>query len=107
MTLWNALSRLAAGAVFLGVVYAVQRPFREYPGVEYNDFPLPADAHEKTEWAFARLMYPSAPGARFVRNFTRSGQSNWTEGLTSWTQDYPRADRHFSQAIRRLTRIHV
>ena len=24
-----------------------------------------------------------------------------------WTQDYPRADRHFSQAIRRLTRIHV
>jgi hypothetical protein len=23
-----------------------------------------------------------------------------------WTQDYPRADRHFSQAIRRLTRLH-
>jgi len=24
-----------------------------------------------------------------------------------WTQDYPRADRHFSQAMRRLTRIHT
>ncbi len=24
-----------------------------------------------------------------------------------WTQDYPRADRHFAQAMRRLTRIHV
>src|SRR5215470_9153223 len=28
-------------------------------------------------------------------------------GLSLWTQDYPRADRHFVQAIRRLTRIHV
>jgi len=107
MSFRKALSRLAATAVFLGAVYAVQRPFREYPGVEYNDFPLPADAHEKTEWAFARLMYPSAPGARYTRSFTRSGQSNWTEGLTSWTQDYPRADRHFSRAFRRLTRVHV
>src|SRR5271169_1867163 len=24
-----------------------------------------------------------------------------------WTQDYPRADRHFVQAVRRLTRLHV
>ena len=28
---------------------AFQRPFREYPGIEYNDFPLPADAQEKTD----------------------------------------------------------
>ncbi len=26
---------------------------------------------------------------------------------TSWTQDYPRADRHFALALRRLTRISV
>ena len=25
--------------------------------------------------------------------------------MSLWTQDYPRADRHFSQAVRRLTRI--
>ncbi len=24
-----------------------------------------------------------------------------------WTQDYPRADRHFLRAMRRLTRIHA
>ena len=98
---------MCLGTAFLGAVYGVQRPFREYPGIEYNNFPLPADAHEKTEWAFARLMYPSAPGARFVRNYSRYGISNWTEGLTSWTQDYPRADRHFARAFRRLTRVHV
>jgi hypothetical protein len=27
--------------------------------------------------------------------------------MSSWTQDYPRADRHFLLALRRLTRIHV
>ena len=32
---------------------------------------------------------------------------DWREGGTSWTQDYPRADRHFAQALRRLTRIHA
>ncbi len=68
--------------------------------------PLPPDYQEKTEWAFARLMYPSAPTARFVRRW-RMGHQDWRQGETSWTQDYPRADRHFSEAIRRLTRIHV
>jgi hypothetical protein len=96
------LWRLGSGFAFLGALLAFQQPFREYPGVEYNDFPLPQDWQEKTEWAFARLMYPSSPHARFAR-----WGSNWREGMTSWTQDYPRADRHFSLAIRRLTRIHV
>jgi hypothetical protein len=31
----------------------------------------------------------------------------WQNGLSLWTQDYPRADRHFSRALRRLTRVHV
>jgi hypothetical protein len=30
---------------------------------------------------------------------------DWHEGNTNWTIDYPRSDRHLSQAIRRLTRI--
>jgi hypothetical protein len=97
---------IAAGFALLGAltgaVYAFQRPFREYPGVEYSDFPLPPDAREKTEWVFARLMYPSAPTARFAR-----WGADWRRGSTSWTQDYPRADRHFSTALRRLTRIDV
>ena len=93
---------LATGAFLVGSLLAFQLPFREYPAIEYNDFPIPADFQEKTEWAFARLMYPPAPSARFSR-----GRRDWAHGYSSWTQDYPRADRHFSQEIRRLTRIHV
>src|SRR5206468_2259322 len=76
---------------------------------EYNNFPKPPDWEEKTEWAFARLMYPQAAGygRGFGRGYGRYGSGNWLEGYTMWTQDYPRADRHFSLAVRRLTRIHV
>src|SRR4051812_13458105 len=58
--------------------------FREY------EEPLvpPPDAGEKTEWAFARLKYPS-----------------WRYG--NWTTDYPKADRQFVQGVRRLTRLHT
>src|SRR5271168_839164 len=90
------------GCAVAGSLLAFQRPFREYPAIEYNDFPLPPDAQEKTEFAFARLMYPPAPTAMFDRAGPR-----WAEGMSSWTQDYPRADRHFLLALRRLTRIHA
>jgi hypothetical protein len=93
---------------------AFQRPFREFPGVEYRlgDIPLPTDYQEKTEWAFARLMYPPAPGGRYGRGygygrFGGYGRGDWTQGNAIWTQDFPRADRHFAQAVRRLTRLHV
>ena len=95
---------LGAGVALFGSLYAFQLPFREYPAVEYNNFPLPADAQEKAEWVFARLMYPPAPTARFDRSRRAGG---WVHGMSSWTQDYPRADRHFAQAVRRLTRLHV
>jgi len=94
---------MTAGALALaGSLCAFQLAFREYPAVEYNNFPLPPDYQEKTEFAFARLMYPPAPYAQF----DRAGRY-WAQGNSSWTQDYPRADRHFLQAVRRLTRIHA
>jgi Domain of unknown function (DUF4159) len=83
----------------LGALHAFQKPFREYPGLEYNDFPLPADYQTPSEFAFARLMYPQMSG----RGGFRGG--NWRDGYSMWTQDYPRADRHFLQALRRLTRV--
>ncbi|MBZ5617602.1 MAG: DUF4159 domain-containing protein [Acidobacteriia bacterium] len=97
------------GVALVGTLYAFQLPFREFPGVEYRlgDIPLPPDWQEKTEWAFARLMYPSAPRGRFGRGYGFRGFGVWNEGNTIWTQDYPRADRHFVLALRRLTRIHV
>jgi hypothetical protein len=98
--------RLGLGLIALTALYAFQRPFREYPGIEYNDFPKPADYREKTEWAFARLMYPQS-NRSFGGGFGFRGGGDWREGYSMWTQDYPRADRHFSEAMRRLTRIHV
>jgi hypothetical protein len=98
---------LGGAAALLGSLHAFQLPFREYPAIEYNEFPLPIDYQEKTEFVFARLMYPPAPTARFDRSRRRGGTSSWAEGQSSWTQDYPRGDRHFMSALRRLTRLHA
>ena len=68
-----------------------QRPFKEYPGAEYENFPLPPDWNHPTEWTRARLRYPS-----LRRGF---------RGDTNWTIDYPRSDRHLLEGVRRLTRI--
>jgi hypothetical protein len=73
-------------------VLRAQRPFKEYPGREYTDFPLPEDWTRNAEWTRARLRVPG-----IFRGF-RGGDSNWTT-------DYPRSDRHLLQGIRRLTRI--
>jgi hypothetical protein len=82
--------------------WAFQKPFHEYPGQEYNDFPVPPDYFEKTEFVFARLMYPDGYGGfGFSRRF-----ADWREGYTNWTNDYPRSDRHLMVALRRLTRVH-
>jgi hypothetical protein len=97
-------SALAVGSA---VKESKPRPFRQYPGREYEDFPLPPDYQEKTEWQFARLMYPPAQGRFGGRRGGFRGGGNWKEGGSSWTTDYPRADRHLAQALRRLTRVHV
>jgi len=100
----------ACGVLALaGAVYGFQKPFRLYPSFEpLDDVSLPSDWNEKTEWVFARLMYPNHPNAWLASAFFRfRGAHDWREGATSWTQDYPRADRHFAAALRRLTRINV
>jgi Domain of unknown function (DUF4159) len=81
-----------------------QRPFREYPAWEYYNFEKPADYLKPGEWTFARLMYPTT---HFVIDWQSEHKRgyDWREGNTNWTIDYPRSDRHLSQAIRRLTRI--
>jgi hypothetical protein len=87
----------------LAAVYA-QKPFREYPAMEAQDSAaaLPPDYQNQAELVVGRLMYPSAGrGGRF------GGGGNWLNGGTNWTVDYPRGDRFFAVAIRRLTRIDV
>jgi hypothetical protein len=95
---WRLLGAGLAVCLAFGLT-AFQMPFRQFASLEpYDDVALPADWQEKNEWVFARLMYPQHPQARFAR---------WGWRGTSWSQDYPRADRHFAAALRRLTRINA
>ena len=87
--LWLAGLALAG----LGALHA-QRAFQAYPGVEYEEFPLPSDYQKTTEWTRARLRYPSFINVHGV-----------SDGYRRWTVDYPRSDRHLLEGIRRLTRI--
>lgn len=104
---------VTASFAFIGGLYAVQRnaplPFREYEGVEYRigEIPIPPDAHVRSEWTFARLMFPGGANDGYIGRYDDRGEyeGNWREGLALWTQDFPRADRHFALAVRRLTRI--
>jgi hypothetical protein len=96
---------LAAGSVglmaFLGLLHA-QRPFKEYPAVEYENFPLPPDwQDQKHEWVRARLRYPDIYG---YPNHSIL-HMRWGDWPGQWTMDYPRSDRHLLQGVRRLTRI--
>ncbi len=93
------------GLAVLGALCAFQKPFRQYPGVEYENFETPSDSQVKAEWAFARLMFP--PGENDGYSSTGRFTGDWRLGSSLWTQDYPRADRHFSMAMKRLTRVHV
>jgi len=91
--------------VFTGAVISAvfaQRAFRQYPSVEYGEvIPLPSDWSRAAEWTFARLMYPPGPLDGYAGRF----DGPWQEGLSLWTQDYPRADRALANAVHRLTRI--
>jgi hypothetical protein len=101
--LWRTAVIIGIPAALLGAVVA-QEAFREYPSVEYGEhMPLPPDWKKPGEWTFARLMFPGGPldGYQATGRFT----GPWQEGLSLWTQDYPRADRAMANAVRRLTRV--
>lgn len=99
---------LRAAAVTVGVLCLwtalhAQKPFQEYPAVEYNDWPLPDDWQVPAEWTFARLMFPGGPLDGYYPRF----QGDYHRGLSLWTQDYPKADRLFARAFQRLSRVNV
>ena len=90
----RVLIAVIAGLCIVGAALAAPKEFREYLGVEYQDFELPTDFRQPAEWVFGRLMYPSVGWG---------GQ--WQFGGTSWTIDYPRGDRHIAALVRRLSVI--
>jgi hypothetical protein len=98
MRLRPAFLAVVLGLSLFGTIYAFQRPWREVPALEYGNFPIPSDYQEKGEWVFGRMVYPVMPSACGYR---------WRCPDNYFTMDYPRSDRHFSAALRRLTRLQV
>ncbi|HLH44694.1 MAG TPA: DUF4159 domain-containing protein [Bryobacteraceae bacterium] len=94
MRLPTAAFVASLGVLGIWGVLRAQKPFREYPGIEYENFELPPDFQQRTEWTRARLKYPDIFRLRYGRDLY-------------WTMDYPRSDRHLLQGVRRLTRINT
>lgn len=94
MRMRKILVALVGVATLISVSYAYQQRRGFFD--EDEPQPMPADASEKTEYAFARLRYP---------NF-RGGDPFWSR-RGNWTVDSPKADRQFVQGVRRLSRIHT
>ncbi len=92
----------AVAASLAGLALADPMPFRQLLGIEYYDFPLPRGHDKPSEWVFARLMYPESRSSRYY-----GWGGDWRQGGTSWTIDYPRADRHIAEMIDRLTALDV
>jgi hypothetical protein len=86
----------------LASAFAFQREFREFAGERGTR--LPPDYDQPAEFVFGHLMYPSAGGF-----FGRRGSGDWRSGgqTQGWGNDYPAADRHLMQAVRRLTLLNV
>jgi hypothetical protein len=84
----------------IGILRA-QKPFKEYPGMEYTNFPLPKDHERNAEWVRARLRYADIYGYPNRLLYIDGGRPY--PGY--WTMDYPRSDRHLLEGVRRLTRI--
>jgi hypothetical protein len=101
MRLRTALLAAFLGLAVWGALFA-QKPFKEYPAIEYNDFPLPPGWDQKTEWTRARLRYPDIYGYTLDHPVYQRGGGEFP-GF--WTMDYPRSDRHLLEGIHRLTRI--
>jgi len=100
-------SSAALAVCFLSLISAwdvlqAQRPFKEYPAIEYSNFPIPGDFSQKTEWVRARLRYPDIYG---YPNNLRVSMRDGRPFPGMWTMDYPRPDRHLLAGVKRLTRI--
>src|SRR5580704_19155914 len=98
MRIRTALLVAVFGVIPLIGVLRAQKPFKEWPAIEYVDFALPGDYQDKHEWTRARLRYTDITGYP-VRSYYGRAFPGY------WTMDFPRSDRHLLAGVRRLTRI--
>jgi hypothetical protein len=97
---WVVLLLTGLGAGLL----ALQSSARQFfgggrPGYE------PIQSNEKAEFSWSRLQYTPAVSRGFGGGFGGGYGGYGGYGRASWSQDYPKADRQFLLAMKRLTRI--
>src|SRR3984957_8826733 len=67
-----------------------------------QDFDTPGDPSKKAEFYWSRLRYTSAD------DYGGGGRSfGFGYSFAGWSRDYPKADRQFLEALKRLTRIQM
>jgi hypothetical protein len=85
-------------ATLAGSVIAMQTPGAQYFGRSYNRYDY-GDSNEKAEFYWSRLRYSSRYGG------AGGAFGAYYGGFAGWSRDYPKADRQFLLAMRRLTRV--
>jgi hypothetical protein len=101
MTFRKALGRAGCGLSATGAPHAFQRPFRQFPGISISHS-IATRLAGKDRSRFARLMFPPGPSQQLTAPRRRGHGKGF-----ALVAGHPRADRHFSQAVRRLTRVHI
>ncbi|HEY2470245.1 MAG TPA: DUF4159 domain-containing protein [Terracidiphilus sp.] len=93
------LPLVASTCVFF---YLTSRAYQWF-GSSPHDPVTPGSANEKAEFSWSRLHYTAAE-----RSFAGFGYGyGGYGGSWSWSRDYPKADRQFLMALRRLTRTNA
>ncbi len=93
MKLLRSITVVAVVLAFCSLVYAFQRT----ADWGYQ----PAQSSEKAEFAWSRLSFTSNYGG----GYGGYGGYGFGRGGGTWSRDYPKADRQFLIALKRLTRI--
>src|SRR5579871_5287438 len=98
MKLRSRLGIGLAAVALLGAAFSARRiSARQFFGRQQNYYST--QSNETAEFSWSRLQYSSAS-----RSFGGYGGFGGY-GRASWSQDYPKADRQFLIAMKRLTRI--
>src|SRR3984957_8844741 len=94
------LWRVTLLLLFLGfsvALFALQRnQYQRFGRNQYDSYE--GDSNEKAEFSWSRLHYNGNNSSFSFGGFRRGG---------SWSTDYPKADRQFLMALKRLTRINA
>src|ERR1700733_2106459 len=98
MKLLQVSSVTLAGMALCSALYAYQRT----ADFGFND---DAQTNIKAEFYWSRLSYSPSEGSSFAGGYRGYGSFGGYGWGRSWSRDYPKADRQFLIALKRLTRV--